>query len=137
MVDVLKAIRGFLLADATLAALVSTRVFVGPLPKSEAASMPRAAVTIRMSGGPEERSYVEVVQQRIDVFCYGANELGAVAVQRAVWDALKYINREVQDSILLHAAQPTGAIGPLEDPDGHWPMVVVSWLIVAAETTAS
>ena len=133
MIDIAKAVRGYLLADATLSALVSTRVFVGPVPKEQASSMPKACVAMRMAGGPESRDYVALTNQRFDVFCYGANEIGAVEVQRAVQDSLKYLSRYVQGDTLLHGANPSGAIGPIQDMDTNWPVVIQSFMVLAAE----
>lgn len=137
MIDIPKAFRSWLVADATLSALVGTRVFVGPVPKSEAASMPRACVACRMSGGPMNEDYVRLTDQRFDVWCYGASEIQAVEVQRAVQDALKYLMRSLVGDVLMHSAKPTGAIGPVEDPDTNWPVVIQSFLVKASEQTAA
>lgn len=137
MVDLMGALVSFLQADATLAALVGTRVYAQSLPKADAASMPRDCVVIRSAGGPGSRDYVKLTEVRIDVMNYGATERKAHTVHRATHDALKYMEREVQGDVLLHRANDSGGPVWLRDPDGDWPLCVETWLVLAAETTAA
>lgn len=138
--DVLKAAVAFLKADSDVSGLLGTRVYGLELPASEIPNMPRQSCVLKLAGGPTNiggTTYLQAGQHRIDVFNYGGTGIDAVALQRATHDALKELDRTVQGDTLLHwAHQSSGPIW-LRDPDGDWPVVVESWLVLAAETTAA
>lgn len=136
--DIIAGLVTFLKADAPLTALVGARVFGLELPASEAKSMPRPTVVLQASGGSTlvEGSYVEHTAQRIDVFSYGETPFEAERVRRAVFDALKALQREVSAGVLIHWCDPAGGYANIRDPDTKWPINFQSFQAFHAETAA-
>jgi len=132
----LAAVRAFLLADADLAAIVGTRVFVGELPESEIEQMPRATVQLEPGGGMGNANQL-YGDPRIDFYCYGDSPRVAWQVYRALHAALKDLQREVFAETLLHWARESamGALG--RDPEKDWPVTLNSWQVRAAEIAAT
>ena len=136
--DIILGLVTFLLADTPVAALVGTRVFGIELPDSEAASMPRKAVVLTPSGGATLTggSYVEHTGQRFDVFSYGETPFESERVRRAVFDALKALQREVKSGVLIHWCEPAGGFANLRDTETDWPINFQSFQAFHAETAA-
>lgn len=138
--DPLVAVRIYLLADAGVAALASTRVFAAELPSAEASEMPRATVVIAAAGGggasPGARSHVPVGGVRIDVKCYGASPAEASELHYATLSALKTIGRTFVDGTLLHSCVVEGGPFSLREPDVDWPLVLSTYQLLAAEVAA-
>ena len=102
--------------------------------------MPRACVVLRMSGGlgrVGSRDFVDIGETRIDVFNYGTTGQTATQLQRATHDTMKAMDRDVQGDALLHCAHQSSGPIWLRDPDGDWPLVLETWNVIAAETTAA
>ncbi len=137
--DIIDALITFLKADTPLAALVGTRVFGIELPIAEAALMPRTAVLLQPSGGSTlvEGSYVEHTAQRFDVFSYGETPFESEKVRRAVFDALKALQRSLNAGVLIHWCDPAGGFANLRDPDTKWPINFQSFQAFYAETAAA
>lgn len=136
--DVIDGLVTFLKADAPLAVLVGTRVFGLELPPDEAKSMPRTAVVVQPSGGPTlvEGSYLEHTAQRFDVFSHGETPFESERVRRAVFDALKALQRVISAGVLIHWCDPAGGFANLRDPDTKWPINFQSFQAFYAETAA-
>lgn len=132
--DTIKGLRLYLLADATVAGLVGTRVFGGELPDSEADDMPRACVVLNYAGGFADRwAYVELGEPRVDVRCYGTTPYVADQLYRAVHGALKHLTRTVLGGTMLHSASLESSVQGLRDPDTEWPFAFSSWVVLASE----
>ncbi len=121
--NIASALRTFLLADAGVAALVGTRVFVTELPPAEAASMPRQCIVINPSGGPtfQPGSYIDHAYQTLDVFSYGETPFEADEVRDAVTDALRLLRRDLTGTTLIHWVQPAGGWASNRDTEVDWP----------------
>lgn len=133
MTDIIAALRRFLLADVDIALLVDDRVFSAELPRSETKHMPRKAVVLRYSGGMEANTFVPLARPRIDITAYGETYHEAGRVDRAVYSALKALDREVVDTVLLHGAALSGGPLMLRDPQTNWPYQWRSAVITADE----
>jgi len=121
--DIIAALRGFLLADADVAALVGTGIYGGAMPRAAVAGMAQPALVLTLSGG------VSIAQgswmrghdtQRVDVTAWGATEATAYALANAARHALTGIRRLLVDGVLIHWAEPAGGALDGRDPDGRW-----------------
>lgn len=137
MVDPVTALVTFLKADAPVAALASTRVFGGELPRGQVAEMPRAAVVLKPAGGPGGYGYIEFAKVRVDVDCYAATVRDAWTLHLAVRTALKQMRRNVTGGVLLHSADVSADGVTARDPDTDWPVTVSSYLVSVAEVAAA
>ncbi len=137
--DIIEGLTVFLQADIPLAALVGTRVFGNELPRSEAKHMKRKAVVLQPSGGPilMGGSYVRHTSQRFDVFSYGETVFQCQRISRAVFDALKQLQRSVSAGMLIHWVDPAGGFANLRDPDARWPINFQSFQAFYAEEAAA
>jgi hypothetical protein len=130
--DSCDALCDYLSRDINVVALVGSRFYPGELPKSEAGSMPRAAIVVRWSGGPGERNGLHT--PRVDVDCYGATPKEARLVYLAVFAALRSLSRQVHAMMLLHSAvQSSGPIPTRAAEVADWPMVWSSWNVTAGD----
>jgi len=118
MVDYVKALIDYLKADASVSALVGTRVYGGELPVDEIDNQPRKAIVIVLSGGESENDYRGVARPSVDIYCYGENYYEAGEVDRAVYDALKSIDRESVGTVLIHSVVVSGGAIQLRDDLG-------------------
>lgn len=137
--DAKAAIIGILKANADVSGLVGTRVYGDELPRSETdnrESTGRKSVVVA-SGGGVPPSYttgtLPLEAQRMDVFCYGETLFQAERVRRAVYSAMKGIERVTQDSVLIHWANPAGGAASGRDPDTDWPVKWNSWQVLSDE----
>ena len=138
--DVAAATRQYLLAQAEISDLVSDRIFIGGLRADQAVSMPRKAIVLNHSGGTAFGGGVgggdltELIEQRIDFFCYGETAVEAAKVRTAVFGAMKRMIRQVFSGVLLHRALESGGAVSLKDPDGGWPLFMQAWSVLGATT---
>lgn len=140
MQNAISALVTFLKADSAVSALVSTRVFGGKLPQSEALNMPRAAVVVkRAGGGIMGTAYQDYSDVRADVICYGRNELEADTVFLACHDALKHMRANIPTgtATLLKWARLSAGGFTGTDPDTDWPTCLSSWQVLASEVAAA
>ncbi|KKM84733.1 hypothetical protein LCGC14_1296240 [marine sediment metagenome] len=137
--DIIEGLIVFLQADIPLAALVGTRVFGNELPRAEDDSMARKAVVLQPSGGPilMGGSYVRHTSQRFDIFSYGETVFQCQRVSRAVFDALKQLQRSVSAGVLIHWVDPAGGFANIRDPDARWPINFQSFQAFYAEEAAA
>lgn len=140
--DALPALIGIVGADSAVQALVggappNDRIFGLELPKSEASSMPRKALVIKMSGGPGREDYIEIGTVRYDFLHYGKTPFEARKLWRTVHPVMKQISRQLNSSVLIHSAIGSGGPISLRDGDTDWPFILSSWLVVASELTAA
>ena len=140
IVDARAAVIAILKADTDTAALVGTRVFGDELPRSETDDMPRKAVVISSAGGASlsyTTATLPLEAQRLDVFCYGETLFEAEKVRRAVYGALKGVERETSASVLIHWVRPAGGAMAGRDPNADWPVKWNSWQLLADERSAA
>jgi hypothetical protein len=138
--DYITGVRAFLLADASVAALVSTRVYGVELPDSDAEvkAMPRKAVVLVPAGGDllvGRRSYLRVSDPRMDVFSYGETAYETSRVDRAVRGALKQMRRNTQGTTMLYSADPVSTARVFRDPDTEWRSLVSTYTVLHSEVT--
>lgn len=134
--DIIGALRAFLLADAGVTA-ITTNVYAGSLPRSviEANATP-TCVILRRAGGGSIGSPNNFGDKRIDVDCYGVNEKAASDLYDAVYAALKGLQRKVVNQVLLHWANCVADGTSGHDPQTTWPVCVGSFQVLAAEVAA-
>ncbi len=140
IVDARAAVIAILKADTDTAALVGTRVFGDELPRDETDDMPRKAVVISPAGGAAlsyTTATLPLEAQRLDVFCYGETLFQAEAVRRAVYGALKAVEREIAANVLVHWIRPAGGAMAGRDPNADWPVKWNSWQLLADERSAA
>ncbi len=139
IVDVKAAIIAFLLADADVITEVGIRVYGDELPREDTDSMERKAVVVASAGGSPPgyaASSLPLEAQRLDLFSYGGTPFEAEKVRRAVYGALKSIDRVKKSNVLIHWANPAGGVAAGRDPDGDWPFKWDSWQVLADTRTA-
>lgn len=126
--DGIGALIAYLKADATISALLSTRVYGLELPEADAESMPRKAIVINAAGGIDESSFIEAFKLRLDFFCYGETPFEAWEVYRTLQTVLKQMDRNVISSTLLfsviHSAGPFSS----RDQRTEWPVIIDTWI---------
>ena len=133
MTDIIAALLSFLNADDDVAALVNGRIYAGELPRSETEHMPRKVAVLRYSGGIEDNSFVPVSRPRIDITSYGESYHEAGKVDRAIFSALKALDRQTVDTVLLHGIALSGGPIMLKDPQTGWPYQWRSTTVTADE----
>ena len=133
MISVGTAIRAVLVADATVASVSGSRVYIGELPKEQADSMPRKAIVVSFAGGSGEgdNDYLSTVAQRVDIFNYGETYAEAEEVQRATHDVMKLLDTDLTTGRLLHNARRRGGVRTFREPPGDWPVMLETWDILA------
>lgn len=121
--DLEGALVAYLKDIPAVATLTSSRIFGGELPGGETASMPRAAIVIKASGGVSQTgaSYVETDTQRVDVFAFGPTPHEAARVARAAGLALRRLDRSVHGGVLLHSASAASGSFSTREPVVEWP----------------
>lgn len=135
--DVVGAVRTYLLADAGVTAATSGRVYGGELDHDEQAQQPRAAIVLRYAGGGLLGRGQLYGDRRLDIDCLGADPKEAAAVWDACRTALKALQRQKVSGVLLHwaALSSDGVSG--HDPQTGWPVCVGTFQVLAADITAA
>lgn len=134
------AVIAFLLADADVITQVADRVYGDELTRDESGNILGKSVVVSPSGGSPP-SYTQgtlpVEAQRLDLICYGETGFEAEAVRRAVFGALKDIDRTKIAGVLIHWANPAGGVATGRDPDTDWPFKWDSWQVLTDTRAAS
>lgn len=136
MTDIIAAVLTFLKADAGVSLLVGSRVYAGEMPRDEMDDMPKKIAIIRYAGGMEHNRFLPIADPRIDVLSYGETYYEAGQVDRAIYDALKALNRRTVDDVLLHGVALSGGPYMLRDGSEGWPYQARSITVTADERTA-
>ena len=133
MTDFLTALRGFLLANSDVVALVSKSVYVLSLPKDEIALGPHKVVVLIAAGGSMGDAKRTVAEARVDLVCFGETDYDAMQLDMVVAEAVKWMNRAYYNGVLLHNATVSG--GPIQarDPEILWPCMRRQAMIRADE----
>jgi hypothetical protein len=134
MTDYLSALRKYLLAQADVDSLCEGRVFVLALPAEQISRigvgnkqetlMPRKCVVVAAAGGDDNPGLLPIGRARIQVVCYAESDFEAARMERPVAEALKTLNRETIDGVLLHNATVSGGPSQGRDPETFWPAML-------------
>lgn len=132
LADLEGGVVAFLKADPFVAAMAGIRVFGGELPEAETASMPRACVVVRSSGGASltGESFLDHDTQRLDVFAFGPTPREATRLMRAVFYALRSLRRSVHAGCLIHWANPASGSIAGREPVTEWPRQFQSFQVM-------
>lgn len=139
MIDVVLALMEILKADTSVSDLVDDRVYGEELPRDEITSgnMPRKNVVIVSAGGLSTTKTTPTVNPRFDVWCYGETKYEASILDRAVYDAVKNIERVLIRNMLIHSAGLSGGPIPYRDQETGWPAMIRGINVTADERLAS
>lgn len=136
--DVIQGLVAIAAADAGVAALAGARIFGDELPPDETGAMPRKALVLRPSGGPQFiGGKIRHTAQRVDALSYGETKYEAGRLQRAVFTAFKNVERQVAGGVLVHWVADAGGFASGRDPDGDWPLAFQSFQAFYAETAVA
>ena len=134
--DALGAIIALLKADATISALLSTRVYGLELPRADADSMPRKAIVINSAGGIGESSFRDVFKYRLDFACYGETPFEAYETFRTLRAVLRDIEKGVTSSTFIYSAEHSAGPFSFRDSNTKWPHTIDTWLVKVQDTSA-
>ena len=95
--------------------------------------MPRRAVVITSSGGPEIVGPNDLARARMDVLCYGKDVADAWELNDAVYAELRYNRPLTINGKHVTQLSPSGGGIQDYDPDGDWPFVFVEYTLVISE----
>lgn len=115
--------------------LCDGRVYRPELPRKDHELMPRTVIVVRPAGGYRQfgSGTLKIGDPAVDVICYGSTRLECDKVAQAALLAMKDLESEVHQGVLLKCARVSGLV-PLTDPDTQWPYTVVTTQVVCAET---
>lgn len=134
--DPIAALIKILQDNPDVSALILTRVYGDELPRTDADSMPRKCVVLKLSGGFASQDYMEHRTFRFDALSYGETPYEAGLVQRTVSPVLQKVgldNQRVHDGVLIHWVNRGGGPLSLRDPDTDWPLKFESFECFHAE----
>jgi hypothetical protein len=119
--DFLTALRSYLLGQQAITDLCGRSIYVLAMPKEELELGPHEVVVILASVGKLGAMRRTITEARVDLVCFGATDLEAAILEMPVAEAMKSLNRELWEGVLLHNA--TVASGPFQarDPETFWP----------------
>jgi len=137
VLDIVGAVAELLISDPVVGPMVEGRVYVGRIPHDVVAAedtfRPRKMVVVRHAGGGgEKRDSLKFELQRVDVLCYGETMYEADTVRRAIWSRFVRLSREWIGDVLIHYVNPAGGALASSDPDIVWPIIVQSFVVMAA-----
>ena len=95
--------------------------------------MPRRAVVITSSGGPEIVGPNDLARSRMDVLCYGKDVADAWDLAYAVQGELRYNRPLTINGKHVTQLSPSGGGTQDYDSDGDWPFVFVEYTLVISE----
>ena len=108
----------------------------GELKGALAALMPRRAIVVTSSGGPElpGRNH-DLARGRMDVRCYGKTISDAWALHNDVYQVLRRGGRRAMNGQQMVTVRPSG--GGIQDrgPEGDWPFVFSEYTLTMTEET--
>lgn len=130
MIDPVAVIRTHLLSF--MGAQVGTRVFGLQLPTQEVAAMPRKCVVLVVDGMPAV-SLVPRLDIRATFHCYGASNVEAYEVARALHDGLKRGGSAMIGATFFYAADVMDSGSFVLEPETKWPRFVCLYSFVFSE----
>ena len=136
MKDVMQALLNWILDQAEVSTLVGTRGFVNKIPRATIEAQdtfhPQKILVLRQAGGAPKADLLLTDDSTITVLCYGEDDLEADSVRRAVWKLFVFLDRVLQDTVLIYHINPAGGPVPLVDPDIVWPAVAQNFSLKAS-----
>ena len=136
MNDVLENVLDYVAAKDPIIALVGARVYAGELGKEEIEKMPRKAIVVRIDGGAEKTGTKPIVRPRIEIWAFGETYHEAGQVDRAVFDALDTLKRQIVNGFLLHGAIMASGSRMMRFGLSGWPMIIRTGTVIADDGTA-
>ena len=113
------------LSDAGL-----SRVFRPRLPQVEASSMPQQTVVVRRAGGGALQSgYLPTTDVRVDVRCYGANDVEAMELGDQVARILHNLRDVTTPAGRIMWCRSAGTISDQNEPSTGWPVTFQTWQV--------
>ena len=98
-----------------------------------AGQMPRRAVVITASGGPEIVGPNDLARSRMDVLCYGKDVADCWALAYTVQGELRYNRPLTINGKHVTQLSPSGGGTQDYDSDGDWPFVFTEYTLVISE----
>ena len=115
------------------------RVFRPRLPQSEAQNMPRTAIVIRRAGGGAlQQGFMPTVDMRVDIRCYGANDVEASELGSQVATVLHNLRDTTTPAGRIMWCRSAGVLTDQNEPSTGWPLTFQTWQVYgpfAAEPT--
>lgn len=133
MTDVLDALIVFIKADSEVMILAGDRIYGAELPRDETKNMPRKVAVLTEAGGIERNRFLPIAEPRIDIWSYGETYHEAGKLDRAIYQALKDLDRQTTDDVLLHGVALSGGPHSMRDSETGWPLKVRSVTVSADE----
>lgn len=132
----MEALRELVLAETTITALVSDRVYVHRIPRAVIEAQdtfhPAKMVVLRPSGGFGKADLLPTDDSLVTVLCYGESDYQAGRVRRAVWQFFVELSRvKASDGTMIHHLNPTSGAVLLVDDQIVWPAVAQSYTVKA------
>lgn len=125
MIDAHSALRTHLIAASPLRTLLGGDYVYWPeVPSTLNSSMPRKAISFRLSGGLTS-AYLHAQDARLTVRCYGSTSYEAGTVYRALYDRLHLSQNFIVGDVGFHGISESVPGSPLEDPATDWPYFFV------------
>lgn len=122
-------------ADTVITTLTGGKVYGEEIAREEVGNMPVKAIAVKNAGGFERNGTATTISRRFDIVCYGETKYEAGVLERAVYDALKAVERVAISGMLIHAATVSGGSVPFTDPDMGWPAMIRTTSVLADERT--
>lgn len=130
-------------SDVVAAAMgPTTRVHGAEIPKGRVANMPERCAVVAMAGAPPiapgTADSVPVSVRRVDVRCYGRTPHEADTLALACIHALKrWRYGRTTGRVLVHWYHHAAGPVVFRDPEGDWPVAVVSFHVQMADELAT
>ena len=108
------------------------RIFGVELPKSEAEHMPREAVVVVLSGGPEDSGFQALEVDSLKIYSIADTPSASYALARRVHRRLKFFAASRRDGRKLHGFTRGAGIVFFRSPNTDWPTSSESWILRAS-----
>lgn len=131
--DLLSGIVALMRADVNISDMVGTKVYGMELPRREINSMPQKLIIVSTIGGWPQYGHMQLNRNIVEVRCFGEDYKAAWEVYTATHLFFKNLNRQVYDTLLVHAATPVNGPISLQDPRFEWPNMLTTWRLLVAE----
>jgi hypothetical protein len=106
------------------------RVFRPRLPQSQAQTMPQQTIIVRRAGGGTlQAGYMPTVDLRVDVRCYGANDVEAMQLGEQVARILHNVRDTTTPAGRVMWCRIAGAISDQTEPTTGWPVTFQTWQV--------
>lgn len=133
MIDLLLGVIEILKSDTAVMTLTGGKIYGEKIAREEVGNMPIKTIAVKSAGGFERNQTATTISRRFDIICYGDTDYEAGVLERAVYDALKAVERKSISGMLVHSATVSGGPVPYNDPDTGWPAMVRTTSVLADE----